>query len=58
MPREKFELIDVPEQTVLLMVLLGHARLAEDGIHELTEAGGKWLSDWCDKKFAEHEAAS
>jgi hypothetical protein len=47
---------DVPEETVRLLCLFGHVRLAGEGVYELTDAGRKWLREWCDQRLAEHGA--
>lgn len=45
--------VEVPEDTGKLMLLLGHARRAPDGVLELTESGTAWLQSWLDRKSCE-----
>jgi hypothetical protein len=50
---DKHEIWNLPEETVQLMTLLGLARRGEDGIHEFTEKGDKWMNDWCAQAIKE-----
>lgn len=42
----------VPEETIRMMVLFGHARISHDGIAELTPIGSKWIQEWCAEQMA------
>lgn len=48
-------LIDLPEETVLTMVALGFAHVADDGIHEFTEAGKQWIEAFCESVLEKGE---
>lgn len=58
---DKHEIWDLPEETIRDMVLLGFAKRGEDGIHEFTEKGTKWIHDYCEarmKEFTPREIAA
>lgn len=54
--KDGYVLWDLPEETVLLMVLMGFARLAADGIHEFTPEGEKWIRDYCEGVLRLHQS--
>lgn len=50
--KEGYVLWDLPEDTVKLLVEMGFVRLADDGIHEFTPEGEKWIKDYCEGVLA------
>lgn len=42
--------VHVPAKVASLLVLNGHAKVAPDGVLDLTPAGVKWLTDWLDRQ--------
>jgi len=49
---EKSEWIDVSDDTLKEMLLLGAARPIEGG-YEITPKFQEWLREWCDKRIKE-----
>jgi len=52
---------ELPATTIQKMVMYGFAQKAEDGVHEFTPEGVKWISEWCAeglKKFTPEQIAA
>lgn len=48
---------DVEEHEATVLLLSGMARVAEDGVLELTPKGSEWLRAWCKDWLAKYTIA-